>query len=147
MGSFYTTIFLNQKDPADINKAAAVCQLDSDDKKYFSMLPVGQAIVKLQDRWTSPIHVQFPLINVNKGSPAISPHINTLIPRSPAASATCRINRVTAGFRGLYSPATCRFHNDFLAFLNLPTCIGCCSMDQMKTRKKSTIVRQVVDRL
>ena len=68
LGNTYTTIFLNQKDPADINKAAAVCQLDVDDKKYFSMLPVGQAIIKLQDRWMNPIHVQFPLINVNKGS-------------------------------------------------------------------------------
>ena len=68
MGNTYTSIFLNQKDPADINKAAAVCQLDTDEKKYFSMLPVGQGIVKLQDRWTSPIHIQFPLVNINKGS-------------------------------------------------------------------------------
>jgi hypothetical protein len=42
--------------------------MDADEKKYFSMLPVGQGIVKLQDRWTSPIHVQFPLVKVNKGS-------------------------------------------------------------------------------
>jgi len=68
MGNTYTSIFLNQKDPADINKAAAVCLLDADEKKYFSMLPVGQGIVKLQDRWTSPVHVQFPLVNINKGS-------------------------------------------------------------------------------
>jgi len=68
MGNTYTSIFLNQKDPADINKAAAVCLLDADEKKYFSMLPVGQGIVKLQDRWMSPIHVQFPLVNINKGS-------------------------------------------------------------------------------
>ena len=68
MGNTYTSIFLNQKDPADINKAAAVCLLDADEKKYFSMLPVGQGIVKLQDRWTSPIHIQFPLVNINKGS-------------------------------------------------------------------------------
>ncbi len=68
LGNSFTTIFLNQKDPADINKAAAVCQLDGDEKRYFSMLPVGQGIVKLQDRWTSPIHVQFPLVKVNKGS-------------------------------------------------------------------------------
>jgi len=38
-------------DPADINKAAAVCLLDADEKKYFSILPVGQGIIKLQDRW------------------------------------------------------------------------------------------------
>jgi len=68
MGNTYTSIFLNQKDPADINKAAAVCLLDADEKKYFSMLPVGQGIVKLQDRWTSPVYVKFPLVNINKGS-------------------------------------------------------------------------------
>jgi hypothetical protein len=68
LGNTYTSIFLNQKDPADINKSAAVCLLDSDDKKYFSMLPVGQGIVKLQDRWMRPVHVQFPLVNINKGA-------------------------------------------------------------------------------
>jgi hypothetical protein len=68
LGNTYTTIFLNQKDPSDINKAAAVCLMDSDDKKYFSMLPVGQGIVKLQDRWPSPVHIQFPLVKVDKGS-------------------------------------------------------------------------------
>lgn len=68
MGNTYTSIFLNQKDPADINKAAAVCLMDTDEKKYFSLLPVGQGIVKIQDRWPRPIHVQFPLMNINKGS-------------------------------------------------------------------------------
>ena len=67
LGNTYTTVFLNQKDPSDINKAAAVCLLDSDEKKYLSMLSVGQGIVKLQDRWTQPVHVQFPLVKVNKG--------------------------------------------------------------------------------
>ena len=68
LGNTYTSIFLNQKDPADMNKAAAVCLLDADEKKYFSHLPVGQGIIKLQDRWTNPIHIQFPLVNINKGS-------------------------------------------------------------------------------
>lgn len=68
LGNTYTTIFLNQKDPSDINKAAAVCLMDADEKMHFSRLPVGQGIVKLQDRWTSPVHVQFPLVKVDKGS-------------------------------------------------------------------------------
>ena len=68
LGNTYTSIFLNQKDPSDINKAAAVCLMDADEKMHFSRLPVGQGIVKLQDRWTSPIHVQFPLVKVDKGS-------------------------------------------------------------------------------
>ena len=68
LGNTYTTIILNQKDPLDINKAAAVCLMDADEKMNLSRLPVGQGIVKLQDRWTSPIHIQFPLVKVNKGS-------------------------------------------------------------------------------
>ena len=68
LGNTYSAICLNQKDPSDINKAAAVSLLDTDEKKYFSMLPVGQAIVKLQDRWTIPFLVKFPLMNVKKGS-------------------------------------------------------------------------------
>lgn len=32
LGNTYATIFLNQKDPSDINKAAAVCLLDADEK-------------------------------------------------------------------------------------------------------------------
>jgi len=67
LGNTYTTICLNQKDPSDINKAAAISLLDIDEKNYFSMLPVGQAIVKLQDRWMSPFLVKFPLMNVKKG--------------------------------------------------------------------------------
>jgi hypothetical protein len=68
LGNTYTTIFLNQKDPSDINKAAAVCLLDGDEKSYFSRLPVGEAIVKLQDRWMSPVHLKMPLVETNKGS-------------------------------------------------------------------------------
>ncbi len=68
LGNTYTTLFLNQKDPSDINKAAAVCLLDAEEKKYFSMLPVGQGIIKLQDRWMQPFLVKFPLVNINKGA-------------------------------------------------------------------------------
>ncbi len=68
LGNTYTTICLNQKDPTDINKAAALSLVDSEEKKYFSMLPVGQGIVKLQDRWTRPFLVQFPLVDVKKGA-------------------------------------------------------------------------------
>ena len=51
-----------------INKAAAVCLMDSDDKKYFSSLPVGQGIIKLQDRWMQPFLVKFPLMDIQKGA-------------------------------------------------------------------------------
>ena len=68
LANCYTNIFLNLVSASDHSKAAAVCLLDADEKKYFSMLPVGQGIVKLQDRWMSPVLVKFPLVNINKGS-------------------------------------------------------------------------------
>ncbi len=68
LGNSYTTICLNQKDPTDINKAAGVCLLDDSEKRWLSMLPVGQGIVKLQDRWRRPFVVRFPLMPVRKGS-------------------------------------------------------------------------------
>lgn len=68
LGNAYATICLNQKDPSDINKAAALSLLGEDEKPWLSRLPVGQSIVKLQDRWHQPFLVQFPLVNVDKGS-------------------------------------------------------------------------------
>ncbi len=67
LANTYTSICLNQKNPGDISKAAYLSLVDNDEKKYFSMLPVGWGIVKLQDRWTRPFLVRFPLINVRKG--------------------------------------------------------------------------------
>ena len=67
LANTYTSICLNQKSPGDISKAAALSLVDNDEKKYFSMLPVGWGIVKLQDRWTRPFLVRFPLVNVKKG--------------------------------------------------------------------------------
>jgi hypothetical protein len=68
LGNTHTTICLNQKDPRDINRAAALCLVDADDKQAFSMLRVGEGIVKMQDRWARPFLVRFPRVPVNKGS-------------------------------------------------------------------------------
>jgi len=68
LGNAYTSICLNLKDPADINRAAGISGVGKDEKWCFSRLPVGQAVVKLQDRWRRPFLVQFPLVAVRKGS-------------------------------------------------------------------------------
>jgi hypothetical protein len=68
LGNAYTSICLNQKDPADINKAAALSLVDDSRKWYFSELPIGQAIVKLQDRWTKPVLIKIPPVRLRKGS-------------------------------------------------------------------------------
>lgn len=68
LGNVHTTITLNLTNPTDINKAAGLCQVEDEDKGCFSSLPVGQAVVKLQGRWTKPFVVQFPLVRIRKGS-------------------------------------------------------------------------------
>ncbi len=68
IGNTYTTIILNQKDPSDVNKAASILLLDEKQKKWLSMLPVGQAIVKLQDKWFRPVLLKIPHVPVNKGA-------------------------------------------------------------------------------
>ena len=68
LANCYTNIFLNLVSASDLSKAAAVCLLDADEKKYFSMLPVGRGIIKLQDRWMKPFLVKFPLVGIQKGS-------------------------------------------------------------------------------
>jgi len=66
LGNTYTTICLNLKDPTDMNKAANVTLVGN--KEIFSRLPVGHGVVKLQDRWTNPFLVRFPLVTVAKGA-------------------------------------------------------------------------------
>ena len=68
LGNTYTSICLNLKDPTDINRAAGLSLLEEGDKKYLSQLPVGQGIIKLQDRYRKPFLVQFPLVQINKGA-------------------------------------------------------------------------------
>lgn len=68
IGNCYTTICMNQKDPADISKAAGLLGLEANEKRFLNLLPVGQGIVKLQDRWRQPFLVQFPLVDAKKGA-------------------------------------------------------------------------------
>lgn len=63
LGNTYASICLNQKEPKDIAKAAALSLVDEQDRHHFSKLPVGQAVVKLQDRWTDPFLVQIPQVS------------------------------------------------------------------------------------
>ncbi len=67
LGNTYTSICLNQKDQPDINRASSLSLLDQDDKTWLSRLPIGQGVVKLQDRWNKPFLVRFPLVEFKKG--------------------------------------------------------------------------------
>lgn len=68
LANCYTTIFLNLSGVTDQTLAASVCLLDSEDRRYFSMLPVGQAICKLQGNYTSAFLLEIPWIQFNKGA-------------------------------------------------------------------------------
>ena len=67
-GNIYASICLNLKDSRDVNRAASLSLVPDEERGYFSILPVGQGICKLQDRWQQPFLVQFPKIEVNKGA-------------------------------------------------------------------------------
>lgn len=67
LGNAYTTICLNQRDPSDINKAASLSSIDDAEKRLLSTLPVGHAVVKLQDRWRRPFLITVPFVAVRKG--------------------------------------------------------------------------------
>ena len=68
LGNTYTSLCLNLKDPSDIAKAAALSLLREGEREKLSMLPVGQGVVKLQDRWHRPFLVRIPHVHVSKGS-------------------------------------------------------------------------------
>lgn len=68
LGNSIATICMNQKDPADVSKAAALTGVSDEDKRWLSRLPIGQGIVRLQDRWHEPFLVQFPHVKLDKGA-------------------------------------------------------------------------------
>ena len=67
LGNTYTTVTQNLKYQSDINTAANCMLLDNEQRKHLGKLPVGHAIVKIQDRWTNPFLIKIPLVNVKKG--------------------------------------------------------------------------------
>ncbi len=104
VGNCYTTICMNQKDPSDITKAAGLSGLEEGEKRLFTMLPVGQGIVKLQDRWLSPFLVQFPLMDIQKG--AVS---DVLLKQFLSGEIPLRVLRERCGVSSVaapHSPAT-----------------------------------------
>lgn len=68
LGNACVTMVFNSKDPADVARAAAMAALHEEEKRCFTYLPVGQALVKLQERHRSAFLVRVPLVRVEKGS-------------------------------------------------------------------------------
>ena len=68
-GNSACNIAFQQQLPEDIRGAAELMQLierRDDRRKYFSMLPVGHAIVKLSERYNNPFLIKAPYIDIKK---------------------------------------------------------------------------------
>jgi len=68
LGNTFCTICMNLKERSDINLMARILQIDSNEKRFLSKLEVGEAIVKLQGRFTDPFAIKIPLVKIKKGS-------------------------------------------------------------------------------
>lgn len=68
LGNTYCTVAMNLKHRADVNTVADACLLDPEQREHLGRLPVGHAVVKLQDRWASPFIVRFPIVGLRKGA-------------------------------------------------------------------------------
>jgi len=60
LGNTGVTICLNLKHGDDVEAAGKALTLPRENWEYIGRLPVGHAIVKLQDRWVKPFLVRFP---------------------------------------------------------------------------------------
>ncbi|MCC6227741.1 MAG: hypothetical protein IT432_00765 [Phycisphaerales bacterium] len=67
LGNSCVTVALNLKDGPDVNRAATLCGLNPREKHLLGVLPVGQAVVRVQSRWRQPVLVLIPLVPVSKG--------------------------------------------------------------------------------
>lgn len=68
LGNSYCTIAMNLKHGSDVSALGKAMLLDEDEQEFLGQAPVGQALVKLQDRWHKPFRVRFPHVAVQKGS-------------------------------------------------------------------------------
>jgi len=77
LGNTGVTICLNLKHADDVEAAGKALTLPRESWDYIGRLPIGHAIVKLQDRWMTPFLARFPLfpiINDKKPTPAEKGH-------------------------------------------------------------------------
>jgi len=68
MGNTFTTIGMNLKTRADVLAIGNAMLLSDDQKEYLGKLPVGMAIVKLQDRFVEPFLIKVPRVSIQKGA-------------------------------------------------------------------------------
>ena len=64
LANTYCTISMNLKTAEDVNAIARCMLMSTDQREHLGRLPVGSAIVKLQDRFVDPFLVKVPLVDV-----------------------------------------------------------------------------------
>ena len=62
----FTKMVMGQSNRPDMSLCADNLLLATNEKDWLAKLPVGHAIVKLRDRFTSPFLIRFPLMEVSK---------------------------------------------------------------------------------
>ena len=67
LGNTYTTICLNLKHNSDVNAIGSAMLMNSDEREILGTLPIGAAVVKLQNRWQKPFQITIPHQEVKKG--------------------------------------------------------------------------------
>lgn len=85
LGNTNCTIALNLKHRSDIN-AMAQCMLLDKEKDILGTLPIGQAVVKMQNRIPYPFQIKIPEFNIKKGritDTYIQTHMKHIAPAIP----------------------------------------------------------------
>lgn len=63
----FTTIVFNCRQRTDVSTAAGSLLLEDDQRDLLGLLPVGQAVARLSDRWPHAVHIQAPPLDLPKG--------------------------------------------------------------------------------
>lgn len=67
LGNTFCTIALNQKHQRDVQAIGRALLLADDDRSLLGQLPIGHAVVKLQDRWQRPFEIRLAHSGLQKG--------------------------------------------------------------------------------
>jgi hypothetical protein len=67
LANCYTSVCLNVRQRTDVSAAAGSLLLTEEQREMLGTLPVGEAIVRLSDRWPWPVHISIPLLDIPKG--------------------------------------------------------------------------------
>jgi hypothetical protein len=67
IGNTHCTIALNAKHSKDLTCLGEIMQVPRDDRLFFSQLPLGHAVVKLQSRYILPFQIKLPKVPLRKG--------------------------------------------------------------------------------